>query len=71
MSQKAEILQWLKSGKPITVKQAINDLRVYRLAARIADLRGSGYRISTQIVKRPSKRTGRSVRYASYTLEDI
>ena len=68
-SQNAEILAHLKSGRSITASQAMRYLRVFRLAARIADLRGSGYHIATEMVKRRNKRTGRVVRYAKYSLQ--
>ncbi len=67
-SQNAEILSHLKTGRSITASYAMKYLRVYRLAARIADLRDSGYQIRTEMVKRRSKRSGRVVQYAKYTL---
>ncbi len=67
-SQNAEILAHLETGRSITASYAMKCLRVYRLAARIADLRDSGYPIATDMVKRRSKRTGRVVRYAEYSI---
>jgi len=70
-SQTAEILAHLKAGRSITSSYAMHSLRVYRLAARIGDLRGAGYPILTEMVKRRSKRTGRVVRYAEYSLGEL
>ena len=67
-SQNAEILDYLKTGKSLTAQQAIHNMRVFRLAARIADLRGSGYPIATETIKRRNKRSGRVISYASYSL---
>ena len=69
-SQCAEILAHLKTGRSITAKQAMHNMRVFRLAARIADLRGSGYPIATLMVRRRNKRTGRFIRWAEYSLEN-
>jgi len=70
-SQTAEILSHLRTGKSITASFAMNNLRVFRLAARICDLRDSGYPIHTEMVKRRSKRSGRVVRYAQYSLGEL
>ena len=70
-SQNAEILDHLKTGRSITASYAMHNLRVYRLAARIADLRASGYQIATLMIRRRSKRTGRVVRYAEYSLGEL
>jgi hypothetical protein len=69
MSQTSRILTHLKkktrnkNKKSLTPVQAIVLFRCYRLAARISELRGKGYNISTEIIKRGGKR------YAKYTLE--
>lgn len=49
MSQASRILAHLKRG-PITQPQAIERYNCYRLAARIADLRMAGHKISTERV---------------------
>ena len=62
------ILARLKEG-PLTPMQALRSpIRCARLAARILDLRRRGYEIDTDMVKRRSKRTGRSVAFARYSL---
>lgn len=68
-TQNQQILDHLKSGKSITASYAMTHFRVWRLAARIHDLRGDGYRIATATRKIKSKRTGKPVQYAVYSLE--
>jgi hypothetical protein len=60
MTQTDRILAHLKSGKPITPIQALNRFRCFRLAARIADLRGRGHDIKTL--------TAKGKRHASYRM---
>ena len=55
MSQNDQILQHLKSGKSITVKQAISLFNCYRLAARIDELRRKGHVIETITASRDKK----------------
>jgi hypothetical protein len=67
-SQNDKILEWLKTGKAITPIDALNMFGCFRLAARIADLRKSGYDISTTtILKRNDD--GKVKQYAEYRLE--
>lgn len=60
MTQNALVLQYLKSGKPVTALFALDRWRIMRLAARIADLRRAGHEISTTLVTFGKKR------YAQY-----
>ena len=47
-SQCDKLLRYLKNHKKgITTYQACNILGIYRISARIADLRGRGYKIDT------------------------
>lgn len=62
MSQTKQILNHLRKG-PINAMQALNDYGVFRLAARIEDLRKDGHDISTEIIKRGGKS------YAVYSLK--
>ena len=55
MSQQAQILSHLKKGKRITSLEAVPLFGCMRLAARIHDLRGKGYRIGGVSVKRNNK----------------
>ena len=63
MSQKTEIIDWLKR-EPITAIEALAHLRIMRLAARVQDLRDDGYTIRTEMIETPS---GKHV--ARYSLE--
>lgn len=60
MTQNARILKALKAGKKLTPLAALRDFGCFRLAARIAELRGEGHAI------RMSKPKGK--RYAAYSL---
>ena len=62
MSQETQILNHLKKG-PITPMQAMKLYNIYRLAARISDLRYKGHKIRTQTMHRNGKH------YARYWLE--
>ena len=55
MSQKARIISHLKRG-PLTPLQALKLYGCMRLAARVAELRESGFPIQTQIVEQDGKR---------------
>jgi len=67
-SQNQEVLDYLLTGKSITASFAMSRFRVYRLAARICDLRDDGWDIHTTMKKRHSKRTGRTVMFAVYSM---
>jgi hypothetical protein len=49
-TQSSQILSWLKRGRSITPIDALNRFGVFRLAARVADLRKDGHPIQTKIV---------------------
>jgi hypothetical protein len=63
-SQNAKILNYLKTKKPLTTRDAQELFSCYRLASRVYDLRSQGHPIVSQ-----SKRVGDTViaeyRYAS------
>ena len=63
MTQKREVLQHLRRTGALTPLEAIGVYGIFRLAARINDLRGDGHSINTEI-RRDTK--GRS--YASYSI---
>lgn len=50
------ILAHLKGGKPLTGLVALDRYNVFRLAARIADLKRQGVRIERSIISRGVKR---------------
>ena len=63
MKQTETILRHLQEG-PITGLEALDTYGIFRLASRISDLRKSGHKIKTEMIKRNGKK------YAMYTLED-
>lgn len=63
MSQKDTVLRHLKSNSYITPLTAIGVYGVYRLAARIADLRQEGHNITTSMAADAAGRP-----YARYKL---
>ena len=67
MSQKEEILKYMKSNGGITQLQATNSLGCTRLAARIADLIADGYRIKKEWIT-VRKKFGGKVRVVRYSL---
>lgn len=62
MSQTDQILKHLKRA-PLTPLQALQKYGIYRLAARINDLRRRGYQIKTKLKRRNGKE------FASYSME--
>jgi hypothetical protein len=63
-SQNAQILNYLKTKKPLTTKDAQEMFSCYRLASRVYDLRSQGHPIVSE-----TKKVGNAViaeyRYAS------
>lgn len=56
MSQNKQIADYLNKGKKLTTIDALNKFGCFRLAARIADLRNDGMKISTKIIKLENKK---------------
>ena len=69
MTQCEQVLKYMQDFGSITPLQAVADLGVYRLAARVSDLKKAGYKISSRWVK-GKNRYGKRVRFAEYRLED-
>ena len=70
-SQNREILAHLKSGQTITALEALKFFGTLRLAARIKDLRDSGYQIHTtmvDVIGIAPDGTSNDKRVAEYTL---
>ena len=61
--QKERVLDWLQSVGPITVREAMFELNINSLPARIMDLRRDGYQIS-----RTWKVTKNGTKYGVYEL---
>lgn len=55
MTQTRLILEYMIKFSSITPLEAMRDLGVYRLAARIADLRKAGNEIETTIISVPNR----------------
>ena len=68
MTQKQMILNHLKDGGSITPGAAIEEYGIFRLSARIADLKADGHEIVTDMVTRKN-RYGKTVRFARYRLK--
>lgn len=68
-NQCKQILQYMEDFGSITPLEAMSDLGVMRLAARISDLRRAGYQISRRD-ETAKNRYGRAVRYGRYKLEE-
>jgi len=64
MSQCSNILKHLEEGKSITPIDALNLFGVFRLAARISDIRNAGHEITTKSVKVNNKE------FASYFMPE-
>lgn len=48
-SQNDKLLEYLRENKSITTFEAFDRLKIFRISARIGDLRGRGYHIDTII----------------------
>lgn len=69
MKQEERILKYMQDFGSITPLQALDDLGVMRLGARIYDLKRAGHMISRRMVTRKN-RYGEAVSFAEYRLED-
>lgn len=69
MKQEERILKYMQDFGSITPLQALDDLGVMRLGARIYDLKKAGHPISRRMVTRKN-RYGEAVSFAEYRLED-
>lgn len=69
MTQCQRIIRHMEDFGSITAAIAMNDYGIYRLAARIADLRGQGYNISSEI-QTGKNRYGEATHFSVYKLED-
>lgn len=69
MTQCEDVVKYMQDFGSINPAQAISDLGIYRLAARISDLKRDGYCISKRTVK-GKNRYGKPVCFAEYRLEE-
>lgn len=68
-NQKTVILEHLKKFGSIEPLTALREYGVYRLGARIADLKAEGHNIITETTASVSRITGRPVHFAKYILK--
>lgn len=69
-TQKSVLLKHLKEFGSIEPLTALREYGIYRLGARIADLRSEGYNIITETISSTSRITGRPVHFANYILRN-
>ena len=68
MTQCERVLKYMHDFGSINPMQAMKDLGVYRLGARIYDLKKAGHHISRRMVS-AKNRYGEAVSFAEYRLE--
>lgn len=68
MTQCERVLKYMHDFGSINPQQAMADLGVYRLGARIYDLKKEGHHISRRMVS-AKNRYGEAVSFAEYRLE--
>lgn len=54
MSQTAQIRAWFERGRSLTPLEALENFGCFRLAARVRDLKDSGYPIEMRRIETPS-----------------
>lgn len=69
MSQKEQIIRYMRLTGSITTKEAIDNIGCTRLSGRIWDLKHDGYNIKTERVKVPM-RGGRHTYVMRYSLNE-
>jgi hypothetical protein len=63
-TQNSKVLDYLSSGRSISQRDAIIDFNIYRLAARVCELRNEGWEITTRMVRNLKFRA----RHAEYSM---
>ena len=67
MSQCSQILDYMREHCGITQAEAVDKIKCYRLAARIADLEQRGHKIRHELICEKNS-DGKPIRYARYSL---
>lgn len=67
-THKRLLREHLLNGGSITALEALRDFGCYRLASRISDLRSEGMAIIKTMEESVSRVTGKTVRFARYSL---
>ena len=70
MTQCERVLKYMRDFGSINPRQAMTDLGVMRLAARVSDLKKAGHHISRRMVS-SKNRYGEAVSFAEYKLEGL
>ena len=68
-TQKSVLLDHLRQFGSIEPLTALHEYGIYRLGARISDLRNEGYNIITEKKTSISRITGRPVHFANYVVK--
>ena len=69
MTQKEQILDYLKRFNTITPMEAFADLGITKLATRVSEMRREGIEFHIETVQRKN-RFGKPVRFAKYSLKE-
>ncbi len=64
-TQRDRVLNWIRTGGGLTVREAMIELNINCLPKGIEELRRMGYPIKTTWIN------GKNVRYGVYTLEEV
>ena len=67
LTQREKIVEYMKSNNGITSLEAVENLRILRLASRIHELVKLGYDIDKETIRK-RKDDGSSIHYTKYTL---
>lgn len=68
MSQKTRVLTWLQEGKTLTRLQALTELGIFELSARMIELKQDGHKIKSESIT-VQNRWGEKCRVAQYWME--
>ena len=69
MTQAERIIEYMRTYGEITPVDALRDLSVMRLAARIADIKAMGYKVKSRTVA-SKNRFGEKIHFTAYSLEE-
>lgn len=68
MTQKTRVLQWLQEGKTLTRLQALTELGIFELSARLIELKRDGHKIKSESIT-VQNRWGEKCRVAQYWMD--
>ena len=67
MTQREQVLKYIQDFGSITPLDALKDLGIFRLGARVFELREQGYNVETDMIEVPNRYGGKT-RIAKYTM---